>query len=81
MVNINLGGCDSFVNNAEYKEYVDKALAAFDVLDQLNYLAGQRVDHCNAMAQLGVEAYKKNMFALLRKPGYEEQTEAILKRI
>ncbi len=102
-------------------------------LDCLNYLAGQHVEHCNAMAQLGtklahidggvpqmevsvekidefnlgsifyffefacgisaytlginpfnqpgVEAYKKNMFALLRKPGYEEQTAAILKRI
>ena len=102
-------------------------------LDQLNYLAGQHVEHCNAMAKLGtqiahidggvpqmevgiaqideanlgaifyffefacgisayvlgvnpfnqpgVEAYKKNMFALLRKPGYEAQTEAILKRI
>ena len=102
-------------------------------LDQLNYLAGQRVEHCNKMAQLGtqlahidggvpqmeicvdkideaslgalfyffefacgisayvlginpfnqpgVEAYKKNMFALLRKPGYEAQTEAILKRL
>lgn len=102
-------------------------------LDQLNYLAGKRVEHCNAMAQLGtklahidggvpqievsierineenlgaifyffefacgvsayllginpfnqpgVEAYKKNMFALLRKPGYEAQTEAILKRL
>ena len=102
-------------------------------LDQLNYLAGQRVEHCNKMAQLGtklahidggvpqlevsvakldeanlgaifyffefacgisayvlginpfnqpgVEAYKKNMFALLRKPGFEAQTEAILKRI
>ena len=102
-------------------------------LDQLNYLAGQRVEHCNKMAQLGtqlahvdggvpqmevsvekldeaslgalfyffefacgvsaytlgvnpfnqpgVEAYKKNMFALLRKPGFEAQTEEILKRI
>ena len=102
-------------------------------LDCLNYLAGQRVEHCNAMAQLGtklahidggvpqmevsvekidefnlgsifyffefacgisayvlginpfnqpgVEAYKKNMFALLRKPGYEEQTAAIQKRL
>ena len=102
-------------------------------LDQLNYLSGQRVEHCNKMAQLGtklahidggvpqmelsvgrldeeslgalfyffefacgvsayllginpfnqpgVEAYKKNMFALLRKPGYEAQTEEILKRI
>lgn len=102
-------------------------------LDQLNYLAGQHVEHCNAMARLGVkvahmdggvpqmevsverideynlgalffffefacgisayvlginpfnqpgvEAYKKNMFALLRKPGYEAETESILKRI
>jgi len=102
-------------------------------LDCLNFLAGQRVEHCNAMAQLGtklahidggvpqmevkiekidaynlgsifyffefacgisayvlginpfnqpgVEAYKKNMFALLRKPGYEEQTSALLARL
>ena len=102
-------------------------------LDQLNYLAGQRVEHCNKMAQLGtklahidggvpqleisidrisestlgglfyffefacgisayvlgvnpfnqpgVEAYKKNMFALLRKPGYEAQSREILERI
>ena len=102
-------------------------------LDQLNYLAGQHVEHCNAMAQLGtklahidggvpqleisierinekilgalfyffefacgvsaytlgvnpfnqpgVEAYKKNMFALLEKPGFEEQTKAIKARI
>jgi len=102
-------------------------------LDCLNYLAGKRVEECNAMAQLGtklahidggvpqievgvekidaynlgslfyffefacgisayvlginpfnqpgVEAYKKNMFALLRKPGYEAQTEEILKRL
>ena len=102
-------------------------------LDQLNFLAGKNVEHCNKMAQLGtklahidggvpqmevsvekideynlgsifyffefacgvsaytlgvnpfnqpgVEAYKKNMFALLHKPGYEEQTAAILKRL
>jgi len=102
-------------------------------LDQLNYLAGRHVEHCNKMAQLGtklahidggvpqmeitvgqldeaslgalfyffefacgvsayllginpfnqpgVEAYKKNMFALLRKPGYEAQTEEILRRL
>ena len=102
-------------------------------LDQLNYLAGKRVEYCNKMARLGtqlahidggvpqmevsverlneeslgalfyffefacgisayvlginpfnqpgVEAYKKNMFALLRKPGYEAQTAEILKRI
>ena len=102
-------------------------------LDQLNYLAGRHVEHCNAMARLGtklahidggvpqlelsiekideynlgavfyffefacgisayvlgvnpfnqpgVEAYKKNMFALLRKPGYEARTEELLERL
>ena len=102
-------------------------------LDQLNFLAGKHVEHCNHMAELGtrlahidggvpqmtvsietldaqhlgallyffefacgvsaytlgvnpfnqpgVEAYKKNMFALLEKPGYEEATQAIRARI
>ena len=102
-------------------------------LDQLNFLAGKHVEHCNHMAELGtrlahidggvpqmtvsietldaqhlgallyffefacgisaytlgvnpfnqpgVEAYKKNMFALLEKPGYEEATRAIRARI
>jgi glucose-6-phosphate isomerase len=35
----------------------------------------------NPFDQPGVEAYKKNMFALLGKPGYEEETERIRKRI
>ncbi len=35
----------------------------------------------NPFDQPGVEAYKKNMFALLAKPGFEEDTKAILKRI
>ena len=102
-------------------------------LDQLNYLSGQHVEHCNSMAALGtklahidggvpqleieietidertlgevfyfferacgisgyllgvnpfnqpgVEAYKKNMFALLDKPGYEEESKAIKARL
>ena len=102
-------------------------------LDQLNFLAGKHVEHCNHMAELGtvlahidggvpqiqvafekvdafnlgallyffefacgvsaytlgvnpfnqpgVEAYKKNMFALLEKPGYEEATKAIKQRL
>ena len=42
--------------------------------------------HCqllgvNAFNQPGVEAYKKNMFALLGKPGYEKETEAIRNRL
>ena len=35
----------------------------------------------NPFNQPGVEAYKMNMFALLEKPGYEEQTKAIRKRL
>jgi glucose-6-phosphate isomerase len=35
----------------------------------------------NAFNQPGVEAYKKNMFALLGKPGYEKETEAIRNRL
>ena len=33
MVKVNLGGCSSFVKEEDYKEYVGKALAAFDVLE------------------------------------------------
>jgi glucose-6-phosphate isomerase len=102
-------------------------------LDQLNYLAGKRINEVNNMAELGtllahidggvpnmrieipaineyylgelvyffeiacglsgyllgvnpfnqpgVEAYKKNMFALLEKPGFEDETRAIQERL
>ena len=35
----------------------------------------------NPFNQPGVEAYKKNMFALLEKPGYEADTKAIKERL
>ena len=35
----------------------------------------------NPFNQPGVEAYKKNMFALLGKPGYEAQAEALKERL
>lgn len=35
----------------------------------------------NPFNQPGVEAYKKNMFALLGKPGFEKETQQIRKRI
>ena len=35
----------------------------------------------NPFNQPGVEAYKKNMFALLRKPGYEAESDAIQARL
>ncbi len=102
-------------------------------LDELNYLAGKRMDEVNKMAELatmlahvdggvpniqieieeissftigqllyffekacgisgymlnvnpfnqpGVEAYKKNMFALLEKPGFEKETKKIRERL
>ena len=36
MVKFNAGGCSSFVKDAEYQKYVQKALAAFDVLEAEN---------------------------------------------
>ena len=35
----------------------------------------------NPFNQPGVEAYKKNMFALLGKPGYEEEKKTLEKRL
>jgi glucose-6-phosphate isomerase len=35
----------------------------------------------NPFDQPGVEAYKKNMFALLGKPGYEEERKGLEKRL
>ena len=35
----------------------------------------------NPFNQPGVESYKKNMFALLGKPGYESEKEALEKRL
>ena len=35
----------------------------------------------NPFNQPGVESYKKNMFALLGKPGYEDEREKLLKRL
>lgn len=36
MVKVNLGGCSSFIKDAEYKEYIGKALSAFDTLESGN---------------------------------------------
>jgi glucose-6-phosphate isomerase len=35
----------------------------------------------NPFDQPGVEAYKKNMFALLGKPGFEEERNQLEKRL
>ena len=39
------------------------------------------VSGVNPFNQPGVESYKKNMFALLGKPGYEKEREELLKRL
>lgn len=39
------------------------------------------LEEVNPFNQPGVEAYKKNMFALLNKPGYEAESKAIQKRL
>ena len=64
MVKVNLGGCSSFVKDAEYNAYVEKALAAFDTLENENgagndflgwkhlpsqTLAGNLVQECEAV--------------------------------
>lgn len=43
-------------------------------------ISGYMLD-VNPFNQPGVEDYKRNMFALLEKPGYEKETEAIKMRI
>lgn len=43
-------------------------------------ISGQLID-VNPFNQPGVEAYKKNMFALLDKPGYEEESRKIKERL
>lgn len=43
-------------------------------------ISGYMLD-VNPFNQPGVEAYKKNMFALLEKPGFEEETKKIKERL
>ena len=55
------------------EEYLGQLIYFFEAACGISgYLLG-----VNPFNQPGVEAYKKNMFALLEKPGYEKETEAI----
>lgn len=59
------------------EEYIGELVYFFEKACAISgYLLG-----VNPFDQPGVEAYKKNMFALLGKPGFEKQTEDIKKRI
>ena len=62
-------------------------MSAEDTLGQLIYffekacaISGYLLG-VNPFDQPGVESYKKNMFALLGKPGYEEAKAALEKRL
>ena len=62
---------------AQTEEYLGQLFYFFEFACGVSgYLLG-----VNPFNQPGVESYKKNMFALLGKPGYEDQTEALLARL
>ena len=78
--------CDT----CRYKSLCKKAMPfinSFSDLGQLIYffekacaISGYLLG-VNPFDQPGVESYKKNMFALLGKPGYEEAKAALEKRL
>ncbi len=62
----------------QISEYYIGALLYF--FEKACGISGYMLD-VNPFDQPGVEAYKKNMFALLNKPGYEKESQEILKRL
>ncbi|MDD3310050.1 MAG: glucose-6-phosphate isomerase, partial [Dysgonamonadaceae bacterium] len=59
------------------EEYIGQLIYFFEKACGISgYMLG-----INPFNQPGVEAYKRNMFALLDKPGYEEESKAIKERI
>jgi len=59
------------------ENYIGQLIYFFEIACGVSgYLLG-----VNPFDQPGVEAYKKNMFALMQKPGMEEESKAIQQRI
>lgn len=59
------------------EEYLGQLIYFFELSCGISgYILG-----INPFNQPGVEFYKRNMFALLAKPGYEKETEAIRARL
>ena len=78
-----LAHCDGGVPNIilevpEMNEYEFGYLAYF--LEKACAVSGY-VLGINPFNQPGVESYKKNMFALIGKPGYEQRRDELLKRL
>lgn len=69
-----------------YHQYMHNLLNEYNIGQLLYFfeiacgISGYILD-VNPFNQPGVEAYKKNMFALLDKPGYEEDSKAIRARL
>jgi glucose-6-phosphate isomerase len=66
------------INVPELNEYYIGQLIYF--FEMSCAVSGYILD-VNPFDQPGVEAYKKNMFALLNKPGFEEAGKSLRKRI
>ena len=58
----------------------DALLRSLDFFEKACGISGYLLG-VNPFDQPGVEAYKRNMFALLGKAGFEEQRLALLKRL
>lgn len=73
------GGVPNFrINVPKLNEYYIGQLIYF--FEMACGISGN-IEGVNAFNQPGVEAYKKNMFALLNKPGYEAESKAIQERL
>ena len=57
--------------------YIGQLIYFFEIACGISGL----IEEVNPFNQPGVEAYKKNMFALLDKPGYEAESKAIKERL
>ena len=68
-------------------DFVNKSAMNGTILGQLFYFfefacgVSGYISGVNPFDQPGVESYKKNMFALLGKPGFEKEREELLKRL
>jgi glucose-6-phosphate isomerase len=78
LAHIDGGAPNIHIEFPEISEYYLGALIYF--FEKACGVSGYILD-VNPFDQQGVEAYKKNMFALLGKPGYERQGEDLRKRL
>ena len=62
--------------NGQFLDYIEVRNISSSPVDISGYMLG-----VNPFDQPGVEAYKKNMFALLGKPGYEDMKSELESRI